>query len=182
MEHCWFTPAEHPASRVSSIALWKKNEVDHSGLDYENVFFMMEHLGSIFGRVSPLLHSTKYRHYFVSWWFLKMYSAFAFYYLGSLASILLCNVISKAWCSISQCDIISQTEHAVGKKLISQSCGIITDTVKSDGFPSCFKGFKCSGWTLNWEHWRVMFPFPGQEGYFVLGHDYIGEWNLPVLS
>lgn len=77
--------------------------------------------------------------------FLKMYSAFAFYYLGSLASILLCNVISGAWCSISQCDIISQTEHAVGKKLISQSCGIVTDTVKSDGFPRCFKGFKCWG-------------------------------------
>lgn len=69
-----------------------------------------------------------------------MYSAFAFYYLGSLASILLCNVISEAWCSTSQCDIISQTEHAVQKKLISQSCGIITDTGKSDGFPSCFKG------------------------------------------
>lgn len=44
----------------------KKNEVDHSGLDYENVFFLMEHLGSTFRRVSTLLHITEYWHYFVS--------------------------------------------------------------------------------------------------------------------
>lgn len=27
-----------------------------------------------------------------------------------------------------------------------------------------------------------MYPFPGQEGYFLLGHGYVGERNLPVLS
>lgn len=129
-----------------------KTEIDHSDLAYSprqsiSAAHLEEYLFSC--TVVALFRS--------KWWFLKMYSAFAFCYPGSLASILLCNVICEAWCSLSQCDIISQTEHAVGEKLISQSRGVVTDTVQSDGFPSRVKGcVKRSSWTPNWEHCRVI--------------------------
>lgn len=141
---------------VYSSTKKKNKSQNHSRLDYENVVFWWSIWAAHLGEFLLPAQYQVLALFCIMWWFLKMYSAFAFYYLGSLASILLCNVISEAWCSTSQCDIISQTEHAVGKKLISQSCGIITDTGKSDGFPGCFKGLKCSGWTLNWEHWRVI--------------------------